>query len=302
MSLALKFSMVLGSQRLTPIRMPQALRQEEETDVVTDQAFATDWQAVGARLRASRESQGLQASVIAGKLCLSQRQVLAIESGETQPFPSDTTRVWCVRRYATLLGLDWVDVVGVPTPVTSSTPETAAEAMVDDRADATSRPRPRITPVVIAVTGALTVAAGFFAFNVQDTAPEAPIAAAPTPSGIAEAAREVPAARNDNVTPDAPAQATPAPAAEEIQGNDPTKSANAVFVRSDQPVIVYKRRRDGGEETRLEVSAGAATRVAIERGELLRIETPRDARLYFQGRQVPREAIERGAWLQFTPL
>jgi len=273
---------------------------------VTDQTLATDWQAVGARLRASRESQGLHASVIAGKLCLSQRQVLAIESGETQPFPSDTTRVWCVRRYATLLGLDWVAVVGVPAAV-APTPGTEREAADDDSARAATGPRSRTAPLVIALGIVLAVVAGFFLFNTQNPLPPTAGVATPPAQKPVDAARE-PTLVRDTPSPleasgaresQAAGNALPA---EEIRGGDPTKSPHAVFVRSDEPVIVYKRRHDGGEETRLEVGAGTATRVSIAQGEVLRVETPRDARLYYQGRQVPREAIERGAWLRFTPL
>lgn len=274
--------------------MPHALRPQV-TDVVNDKVLATDWQAVGARLRASREAQSLHPSIIAGRLCLSQRQVLAIEHGETQPFPSDTTRVWCVRRYATLLGLDWVAVVGVPA--TSPAPEPDAAAAIDVPAPAADQ-RPartvRTGPIVLAASLALAVVAGFFLFNVDGgvTGPEQ------QPVG-----RDTAAPREASVTPAlAPETTTAALPVEEIRGGDPAKSSTAVFVRAEQAVIVFKRGRDGGEETRLEVSPGNATRVSIADGDMLRVESPRDARLYYQGRQVPREAIERGAWLRFTPL
>lgn len=285
--------------------MPHA-RREPETDVVTDKALATDWQAVGARLRESREAQSLHPSVIAGKLCLSQRQVVAIESGETQPFPSDTTRVWCVRRYATLLGLDWVTVVGVPAAVAPA-PETERDAAADDSVTTATRPRPRRVSAVIALGIALAIVAGFFLFNTEAPLPPTAVVATPPQKPVDVAreetvVRDTPPPREVNAgreSPVAPGNALPA---EEIRGGDPTKSPHAVFVRSDEPVIVYKRRHDGGEETRLEVGPGTATRLSIAQGEVLRVETPRDARLYYQGRQVPREAIERGAWLRFTPL
>ena len=66
-----------------------------------------DWVGLGKALREARDScQGSQASA-ADKLCLSGKQIRALECGSAAPFPGGTVRSWCARRYAILLGLDW---------------------------------------------------------------------------------------------------------------------------------------------------------------------------------------------------
>lgn len=267
--------------------------------LVNDTPITTDWLAVGARLRESREAQALQPAAIAGKLCLSPRQILAIEAGETRPFPSDTTRVWCVRRYAALLGLDWVAVVGAPPEAVAAVAEVMPVPAVEP---APARPprsgAARKAAGILIVGGALGLAAGFFLHHptASRSAAEEPVA-------------ERPAA--DAVVADAPPPAVPAEAVvdarsapgevEEIRGADPTRPANAVFVRSDQTVVVHKRQRDGAAESRLELAAGNASRVPVAPDELLRVEGASDTRVFYQGRQVPREVLERGAWLLLTP-
>ena len=46
----------------------------------------------------------------ATRLCLSKKQVIALEHGSSTVFLSYTVRYWCMRRYATLLELDWDDL------------------------------------------------------------------------------------------------------------------------------------------------------------------------------------------------
>ena len=43
----------------------------------------------------------------ATRLCLSKKQVIALEHGSSTVFLSYTVRYWCMHRYATLLELDW---------------------------------------------------------------------------------------------------------------------------------------------------------------------------------------------------
>lgn len=43
----------------------------------------------------------------ATRLCLSKKQVIALELGSSTVFLSYTVRYWCMHRYATLLELDW---------------------------------------------------------------------------------------------------------------------------------------------------------------------------------------------------
>lgn len=73
-----------------------------------------DWIGVGSAVRDRRSASGLSPEVAAQKLCLSKKQILALESGSSAPFPGVLVRSWCGRRYAVLLGLDWEHLVQPP--------------------------------------------------------------------------------------------------------------------------------------------------------------------------------------------
>lgn len=73
-----------------------------------------DWTGIGAAVRDRRSASGLTPEQAAQKLCLSKKQILALESGSSAPFPGASVRSWCGRRYAVLLGLDWEHLVQPP--------------------------------------------------------------------------------------------------------------------------------------------------------------------------------------------
>ncbi len=79
-----------------------------------------DWTDIGKLFRESRENGGLRLDEAAKKLCLSKKQILALESGASDPFPGVAARLWCCRRYALALGLDW-DSLAAPLPDAEST-------------------------------------------------------------------------------------------------------------------------------------------------------------------------------------
>ena len=61
----------------------------------------------------------------ATRLCLSKKQVIALELGSSAVFLSYTVRYWCMHRYATLLELDWeclqkIHALGSPVADTST--------------------------------------------------------------------------------------------------------------------------------------------------------------------------------------
>ena len=61
----------------------------------------------------------------ATRLCLSKKQVIALELGSSAVFLSYTVRYWCMHRYATLLELDWeylqkTHALGTPVPDAST--------------------------------------------------------------------------------------------------------------------------------------------------------------------------------------
>src|SRR5450759_4795388 len=73
-----------------------------------------NWIGVGVAVRDQRSASGLSPEDAAQKLCLSKKQILALESGSSAPFPGVSVRSWCGRRYAVLLGLDWERLVQPP--------------------------------------------------------------------------------------------------------------------------------------------------------------------------------------------
>jgi len=61
---------------------------------------------VGERLRAAREAEGLSVQELSGRLCLSARQVEALENGDLDKLPGKTFIRGIVRNYANLVHLD----------------------------------------------------------------------------------------------------------------------------------------------------------------------------------------------------
>jgi len=83
----------------------------------------TDWLYVGAQLKVQREALNLAADEIAQKLCLTVKQVKAMENGNTLPFPGATAHLWCIKRYAESVGLDWQMLLVNPTQNEKNSPK-----------------------------------------------------------------------------------------------------------------------------------------------------------------------------------
>ena len=66
-----------------------------------------DWVGLGQVLFKAREAGDFTDESMAQELCLSKKQIRALECGSAAPFPDDTVRLWCARRYAIVLGLEW---------------------------------------------------------------------------------------------------------------------------------------------------------------------------------------------------
>jgi cytoskeletal protein RodZ len=75
-----------------------------EPDARLDQP---DWLLIGCQLKAKREQLNKTEADLAHELCLSVKQVKAMEAGKTWPFPGVAPRQWCVQRYARAVGLVW---------------------------------------------------------------------------------------------------------------------------------------------------------------------------------------------------
>ena len=97
-----------------------------------------DWVGLGKALREARDLCHRSQESAADKLCLSRKQIRALESGSGIPFPGDTVRSWCARRYATQLGLDWERIA---QPLRSDALEDTVESGITPET-ATTEPAP----------------------------------------------------------------------------------------------------------------------------------------------------------------
>lgn len=87
-----------------------------------------------------------------------------------------------------------------------------------------------------------------------------------------------------------------------VQGLNPAKSADIVFVITSEPSVLFKKQRDeasAGEQ--IELARGRNVSMAIARNELLRVAKGREIAIFYQGRKVPPANIESGAWMRFVP-
>lgn len=87
-----------------------------------------------------------------------------------------------------------------------------------------------------------------------------------------------------------------------VQGLNPAKSADIVFVITSEPSVLFKKQRDeasAGEP--IELARGRNVSMAIARNELLRVAQGREIAIFYQGRKVPPANIESGAWMRFVP-
>lgn len=87
-----------------------------------------------------------------------------------------------------------------------------------------------------------------------------------------------------------------------VQGDNPSKSADFLFVSTNEPcVLVKKKRESAAEGTRIDVAQGASKRIAIARNEILRVAQGQDIDIFYQGRKVGPKTIQSGAWISFIP-
>lgn len=89
---------------------------------------------------------------------------------------------------------------------------------------------------------------------------------------------------------------------ETVQGDDPRKSANFVFVIANEPsVLMKKKRQDPAEGTRIDVAQDSRKRIAIAENEILRVAAGQDVDMFYQGHKVARNTIQSGVWMSFVP-
>jgi len=90
-----------------------------------------DWQLIGCQLKTKREQLNKTEVDLAYALCLSVKQVKAMDGGKIWPFPGVASHQWCVQRYARAVGLVWAELYAYPD-------EPAQAANDHDTADETT--------------------------------------------------------------------------------------------------------------------------------------------------------------------
>jgi cytoskeletal protein RodZ len=293
-----------------------------------------NWIGVGSAVRDRRSASGLSHEDAAQKLCLSKKQILALESGSSAPFPGALVRSWCGRRYAVLLGLDWERLVQPPPgedqAVVTENILASALPLAPEAAPETGRERPRSHMLLGGAVLLLVVVIAIEMTVTDSSAPVSPPAAeiafkANSPVVVSSSADTGPvepsappvnrqaAAKGDATVAVNPAeianqtQTPPAPtkiAAEtiiEIQGIDPTKRVGSFFVSSkEQAALLKKKRNDPGEGVRIDLPQGADLRIPISPNEIVRVAEGRNLGIFYQGRMVPAQIVESGVWVNFV--
>ena len=297
-----------------------------------------DWVALGKALSEARDLCHHSKESAANQLCLSAKQIGALECGSGVPFPGNTARSWCARRYATLLGLDWEclaqpvrrDELEAPVELSIAPQRAAAESapgtgkqfrlrlllgasamlvvIVIAAYLRTTNSAPLVSPPVAAV---LFMAASSASAAVRAADSSAAEPTAPLDDGQVDAKDETLLAATGGLAAIAPNAVTPQAAREpasvlaedvvEVLGIDSRKSPEYFFINSkDASVLVKKKRQDPSAGVRMDFAQGSAKRVPIGADELLRVEEGKDVEIFYQGRMLPQQVIARGNWAHFV--
>ena len=297
-----------------------------------------DWVGLGRELREARDLCHLSQDSAAEKLCLSGKQIRALECGSGVPFPSDTVRSWCVRRYARQLGLDWERFA---QPLRSDKLEAPVELSIapqTDRAEpAPSAGKQFRVRLLLGATAMLVIVAIAAYPRTRNSAPilSPPVADAllkaspPAPAAVravdlspaavtapmddsrADAKDETILAAAGGLAAIAPNAVTPQAARQpasllagnvvEVLGIDSHKSPEYFFINSrDASVLVKKKRHDPSGGVRMDFAQGAAMRVPIGADELVRVEEGKNVEIFYQGRMLPLQVIASGNWARFV--
>lgn len=87
-----------------------------------------------------------------------------------------------------------------------------------------------------------------------------------------------------------------------VQGVNPSKPAGVFSVISNEPSVLFrKKREDRADGTRIDIAKGAAISIAIANNEIFRVAEGRDITIFYQGRKVAPRIIDSGTWMSFVP-
>ncbi len=293
-----------------------------------------DWTGVASAVREGRSASGLSPEAAAQKLCLSKKQILALENGSGAPFPGESVRSWCGHRYAALLGLDWDHLVQAPGGENQAA---AAESMPAPARPVEPKAAPRLgrpRSQVYVLFGAPLAALAVVIVNNQATTdyfvpvamPAAKAVAKLNPPAVATALTTTGHAVNsappidhqvaadgeaavadlqteaaDKTQASAASRNSTVEAVIEIQGRDPAKQAGSFFVSSNEQVALLKKEQNSpGAGIRIDLAQGAQRRIPIAPTEIVRVAEGRDLGIFYQGRKVPAKLVESGAWVHFV--
>ena len=88
-----------------------------------------------------------------------------------------------------------------------------------------------------------------------------------------------------------------------IQGLNPAKSADVLFVVTREPAVLIKKKRDdSAEETRVDIPQRRNQTVPVSRSDLVRVARGSGLELFYQGRKVGQKTIDSGVWMNFVPM
>ena len=307
-----------------------------EDDARLDQP---DWLRIGCQLKAKREQLNKTELDLAHELCLSVKQVKAMEAGKTWPFPGVAPHQWCVQRYARAVGLVWGELYAyrdAPAQAANDYDPAAETTVVSPPAQIAS-PGPRtslvskhfiVSLLLLAMLAAVVVGASLIENEpispdlaptgyqrnetketlrkseviIADVASEASVITASEIAPAPAIADQQPVDGERVATPDIAPPSAPIESSEiiEFHGRDAAKKSGSIYIHASAAVTVIKKRKDSlGEGDRIELPRGAERRIPISTAEVIGVAEGAGFKVYFQGQLVPHSMLRAGRWVRF---
>ena len=267
-----------------------------EPDARLDQP---DWLRIGCQLKAKREQLNKTEVDFAHELCLSVKQVKAMEGGKTGPFPGVAPRQWCVQRYARAVGLVWAELYAYRDAPAQAAKDydSADETIVVSPPAQIASPGPRTSLVskhfIVSLLLLAMLAAVVVGASLIENEPISPDLA---PTGYQRNETKETLRKSEVIIADVASEASvitasetapaPAPANAEQQPVDGERVATPVIAPPSAPIesseIIEFHGRDAAKKSgSIYIHASAAVTVIKKRkdspGEGDRIELPRGA-------------------------
>ena len=267
-----------------------------EPDARLDQP---DWLLIGCQLKAKREQLNKTEVDFAHELCLSVKQVKAMEAGKIWPFPGVAPHQWCVQRYARAVGLVWGELYAyrdAPAQAANDYDPAAETTVVSPPAQiASPGPGPRTSLVskhfIVSLLLLAMLAAVVVGASLIENEPISPDLA---PTGYQRNETKETLRKSEVIIADVASEASvitaseiaPAPAIAEQQPVDGERVATPVIAPPSAPLesseIIEFHGRDAAKKSgSIYIHASAAVTVIKKRkdspGEGDRIELPRGA-------------------------